>query len=66
MAFFLFLACSIFAEVLVSTLTTLALYDLVSYDTIINIDKKMNLFALPQKIEFGLCKKLENFVINKT
>ena len=37
----------------------------VSYD-IVNIDKKLNLFALRQKIEFGLCKKLENFVINKT
>ena len=38
----------------------------ISYDIIINMDKKMNLFALRQKIEFGLCKKLENFVINKT
>ena len=37
----------------------------VSYD-IINIDKKLNLFAMRQKIEFGLCKKLENFVITKT
>ena len=34
----------------------------VSYD-IINIDKKLNLFTLRQKIVFGLCKKLENFVI---
>ena len=38
----------------------------VSYDIIINIDKKLNLFALRQKIGFGLCKKLENFVITKT
>ena len=37
----------------------------VSYD-IMNIDKKLNLFALREKIEFGLCKKMENFVINKT
>ena len=35
----------------------------VSYD-IINIDKKLNLFAMRQKIELG--KKLENFVITKT
>ena len=32
----------------------------------INIDKKLNLFAIRQKIEFGLCKKLETFVITKT
>ena len=38
----------------------------VSYDIIINIDRKLNLFALRQKIEFGLCKKLEDFVITKT
>ena len=38
----------------------------VSYDIIINIDKKLKLFALRQKKEFGLCKKLENFVITKT
>ena len=44
------------------TLTSSAV---VSYD-ITNIDKKLNLFALQQKIEFGLCKKLENFVITKT
>ena len=31
----------------------------VSYD-IINIDKKLNLFALQQKIEFGLRKRLES------
>ena len=37
----------------------------VSYD-IINIDKKLNLFALRQKIEFGLFKKWENFVITRT
>ena len=37
----------------------------VSYD-IMNIDKKLNLFALREKIEFGLCKKMETFVINKT
>ena len=30
------------------------------------MDKKINLFALRQKTEFGLCKKLENFVITKT
>ena len=56
---------------IVSTLTTLALYNLAlllvisSYD-VLKIDKKLNLFALRQKIEFGLCKKLENFVITKT
>ena len=37
----------------------------VSYD-IVKIDKKLNLFALRQKIEFGLGKKMENFVITKT
>ena len=37
----------------------------VSYD-ITNIDKKLNLFALRRKIEFGLCKKWENFVITRT
>ena len=37
----------------------------VSYD-ITNIDKKLNLFALRQKIEFGLFKKWENFVITRT
>ena len=45
---------------------TLQCSAVISYDIIINIDKKMNLFALQRKIEFGLCKKLENFVINKT
>ena len=45
---------------------TLQSSSVVSYDIIINIDKKLNLFALRQKIEFGLCKKLENFVITKT
>ena len=33
----------------------------VSYDIIINIDRKLNLFALRQKIEFGLCKKIGKF-----
>ena len=30
----------------------------VSYDIILNIDKKLNLISLRQKIEFGLCKKI--------
>ena len=30
------------------------------------MDKKLNLFALRQEIEFGLCKILENFVITNT
>ena len=44
---------------------TLQISAVVSYD-IINIDKNLNVFATRQKIEFGLCKKLENFVITKT
>ena len=36
-----------------------------SYD-IVNTEKKLSLFALRQKIEPGLCKTLENFVITKT
>ena len=36
-----------------------------SYD-IVNTEKKLSLFALRQKIELGLCKNLENFVITKT
>ena len=38
---------------------TLQSSGVVSYD-ITNIDKKLNLFALQQKIEFGLRKRLEN------
>ena len=44
---------------------TLQSSTVVCYD-IVKIDKKLNLFALRQKIEFGLCKKMENFVITKT
>ena len=32
----------------------------------VNTEKKLSLFALRQKIELGLCKNLENFVITKT
>ena len=38
---------------------TLQSSGVVSYD-ITNIDKKLNLFALQQKIDFGLRKRLEN------
>ena len=65
MAFFFFLACFIFAKssAYFNHSGTLQSSAVVSYD-IINIDKKLNLFAMQQKIELG--KKMENFVITKT
>ena len=49
-----------------STLATLALCVVVSYNAI-NINKKLNLFALRQKIVFGVCqKKMEILLIIET
>ena len=67
MAFFFFLLASslLNSSFYFNHSCTLQSSGVVSYD-ITNIDKKLNLFALRQKIEFGLFKKWENFVITRT